>query len=145
MAEIIVDWTQLGIIMGFVTIAGGIVATYFKGVIKSNKDLNALEIKQNERHAETCKQLAAIDVKVSVFWTYLESNLPNILKRPIHKQMDQLLDKFKLKIITRAELIELKPLVQALLKEDMITNKEMVLGDVLMLGLIDVRLLEVTS
>ncbi len=136
------DWSQLPIIAGLIVVAGGTVASYFRGIIKTNKDLDALEMRQNDKYSELAKLLTAFDVKVSLIWKYLELHLPDMLKRPTHLIMDALLEKFKTRTITHEETIQLKGLITELMADDMKTRREMVLPDTLMLGLIDYRLME---
>ena len=61
--------------------------------------------KHNER-------LSLVEMKMGVFWRLCEEHLGGLLKRPIHLEMDALLDKYSTRTLTIEECERLQDLVQ---------------------------------
>lgn len=57
--------------------------------------------------AELARRTDLLELKIGFFWRMIEENVALTLKKPIHLEMDALLDKFALHTITLAECHEL--------------------------------------
>ena len=131
---------ELEVVITLVALAGGVVATFFRSKIETTKEIEVSKAAIYSRIGKLQEDFSAMNVKVNLFWKTIEDNLPRLIKRPTHKRMDDLLDKFREKTITIEEMAELKPLLEELVKQDLADKNNQALGDMLMLGLINIRL-----
>lgn len=94
--------------------------------------------------AEIQKELAAVKTKVEPFWNFLEDHLPDMLKKPIHLRMDELLDKYKLckESMSVEELTELENELLKARDEAKGSGDPRMMGYLWMAGVVNSRILE---
>lgn len=99
-------------ILALVGVAGGWVANHYRSVIGQNAKIHEIEIAVGD-----------VRTRFDIFWKVIEQELPKILVRPTHKEMDELLYKLAENKISDEEIQKLKEMMreeldQGISKED---------------------------
>lgn len=101
-----VEWETFAIVAGIISLAGGTVATYYKGVIQKKDEYKTLELAFTE-----------LKTRFDIFWKVIEAELPKILIRPTHKETDELLFKMAAHKLSVEENRKLKEMLRKELNE----------------------------
>jgi len=114
---------SLATIIGLVSFAGGITAQYFRNKIEQQKMFSNMSADQERKLADLERQteqrrvdlekkligdISEIRVKVELFWRMVADNVPKLLMEPTARERDALLNKWRMGIITRDEVLTLK-------------------------------------
>ena len=102
--------TFIGIALGIVAIA-----TVGYSIAKG-------QFRSEQRHSNTAQklesELLSIKLKVDVIWRIFEEQLPKLLIRPTHKELDMLIEKYTEHQATREEMIRLRDLIDEELEKE---------------------------
>lgn len=83
------------------TMIGTVVANHYRSVISQNSKIHELDTKFHE-----------IKTKFDIFWVVIEKELPKILIRPTHREMDELLVKVSERRASEEEVERLKKMMR---------------------------------
>ena len=96
--------------------------------------------KQADRAAEQEKRMTSLETKVGLFWTVIEKNVAQLLKSPDHVEKDMLMDDLSRHELTLDNALKLRAIVTD--EMQLKGRKNGILPDVLILGLLEVRIFE---
>lgn len=99
---------ELELILAGIAIAsagGSIVWGYSKGNLKTA-----------ERFAKLHTEVSELTVKLNIIWKIFEQELPKLLIRPTHKEMDELIEKYVEHQATKEDLEKLRDMIDEELK-----------------------------
>lgn len=147
------DWESIKTIVSLAALLLGLLSFWDKkwGEVARMKEEIALMSARTP--PDNLSRLVALETRVGPFWKVLEDNLVDFLKRPTHRVMDDLLDKYKsnegqltLEDLTllKTELVQViaeyrDRKVQRKLEE---AEAGLVVGYVFMLGMVESRICE---
>lgn len=120
------EFFSLPVIISLVTLfgmVGGFIANHYRSVIGQNQKIYDFQVATNERLKVIEVSATELKTRFNVFWAVIEKELPKILIRPTHKEMDELLEKVSERRANDEELEKLKHMMKeeldaGLAKED---------------------------
>lgn len=99
-----------------ISIALGVVAIATVGYSVAKGQFSA-EKKQSEKYQNLSNDVNALSIKVGVIWKIFEEQLPKLLVRPTHIEMDELIEKYVAHEATKEEMMLLSNLMEKELEE----------------------------
>ena len=138
------DITSVAALVGLVLGLLSLIDKYYGTVNSIKTRIAKIEEIVKSPNAGLESRLAALETKIGPFWRVLEENLVNLLRKPTHFTLDELLDAYR---DTKGNLSEDR---LSLLKCELLSAKEEaqknsdihLLGYVLMLGVVEAKLEE---
>lgn len=99
-------------IVSLITVISGLAANHYRSVIGQNERIHSIRVETTEKIRAI--EITAVELKArfDVFWNVVEKELPKILIRPTHKEMDELLIKTAKDNITPDEASKLKKMIK---------------------------------
>jgi hypothetical protein len=120
-----IDLTALTSVIGLLVSVGGLLLAYIKYIRDQEKRIAVLEAKSKNFAAISAKidllvaseedkgeRIKALETKMELWWTAIQSTVVRMLKHPTQKRRDLLFDKLEANTISLDELAELKGLLQ---------------------------------